>query len=424
MLEKTIHFKNGLPVDAFLSAVESIPLHVNQAIEFIMVLEGTLEIREAYQSQILNDGDVYIFNPPDLHGIIGLSETNCVLTLYFDLDYLTKFYPAIKHISFLCDCDNQKGSSVDLLRRMLSEIYFRFSANEYESTDLLDDDLGGLVSLLLDSFLLFRWLPDGSDHFFYGCPQEFHINALHAERIHSIQDYIYNHYAENITLSSLAKHEYLSTYYLSHFIKQATGLSFQQWLSAVRSEFAEKMLVSTDRTISEIALDVGFASTKYLISHFKKWYGCTPSRYREMTASMHSHLPHRYYACDRIKAEKLLGRYRYESAHPGNDVPKGAHISKPLEKTQLPQKSDAAKLQHYMNLLLLSGEIYLSMTGAEAERPAYDGSAEAMLKELGKFPPEIFSSYEAFLAEVMRYLKMPPQKKACAPVSPAASLNK
>jgi AraC-like DNA-binding protein len=395
MLEKTIHFKNGLPVDTFLSTVETIPLHVNQAIEFIMVLEGTVEIREAYQTQILGDGDIHIFNPPDLHGITGLSKTNCILTLYFDLDYLTKFYPDIRHISFLCDCDNQKGS-VDLLRHLLAEIYFHFNENNYNNMEKLDSDLSRLVTLLLDSFLLFRWLPDGSNHFFYGCPQEFHINAIQAQRIHSVQDFIYSHFTENITLGSIAKHEYLSTYYLSHFIRQATGLSFQQWLSVVRCEFAEKLLVSTDRNISEISLDVGYANTKYLISHFKKWYGFTPSKYRELTASMRSHLPHKYFSCDRMKAEKLLNGYRFESAQSGKISPKGIPLSRFLEMDRLPQKSDAAKLQHYINLFMLSGEIYKSMTDAEALR---------------SLAPELCGSYEAFLSEVIRLLKITPQKE-------------
>lgn len=260
----------------------------------------------------------------------------------------------------------------------------------------LDNDLERLVELLLDSFQLFRWLPDGRDHFFYGCPQEFHINAIQAQRIHSVQDFIYSHFTENITLGSLTKHEYLSTYYLSHFIRQATGLSFQQWLSVVRCEFAEKLLVSTDRTVSEIALEVGFASTKYLISHFKKWYGYTPSKYREFTAPMRSHLPHKYFSCDRMKAENLLNGYRFESTLSGRNVQNGIPLSRSLEKDQLPQKSDAAKFQYYMNLFMLSGEIYQSMADTDV---------------LHRLAPELCVSYEAFLSEVMRLLKIAPQKE-------------
>ena len=67
-----------------------------------------------------------------------------------------------------------------------------------------------------------------------------------------------------------------------------------------------------------------------------------------------------------------------------------------LEKGQLPQKSDTARLQHYMNLFLLSGEIHRSMTDAEA---------------LQKLAPELCVSYEAFLSEVMRLLNIAPQKE-------------
>jgi AraC-like DNA-binding protein len=412
MLEKAIHFKDGLPVDAFVSTVENIPLHTHRTWEFVMVLEGALELREAYQTQILNDGDIHIFNPPDLHGLTGLSRTNFVLTLYVDFDYLTKFYPGITHMSFLCDCANQTGSSVDLLRHMLADIYFHFSQGAYGNTDRLDHDLGGLATLLFDGFQLFRWLPDGRDHYFYSCPPEPRRSTVLAERIHSVQDYIYNHFAENITLGDLAKHEYLSVYYLSRYIKQATGLSFQRWLSSVRSEFAEKLLISTDRTISQIALESGFASTKYLISNFKKWYGCTPSKYRELTVSLRSHLPHKYYSCDPVKAEKLLESYRCESSRSGKETQKGHSISSSLEKDALPQRSDKARVQHYMNLLLLSGEIHAALTGETGGDSGRAAALEALSRELKKMPPETLRSYEAFLAEIMRLLKILPQKEA------------
>lgn len=413
MLEKTIHFKDGLPVDAFVSTVENIPLHIHRGIwEFVMVLEGTLELREAYQTLILNDGDIHIFNPPDLHSLTGLSRTNFVLTLYIDFDYLTKFYPGINRMSFLCDCANQRGSSVDLLRHILADIYFHFSRGAYSNTDRLDHDLSGLVTLLLDSFLLFRWLPDESNRYFYGCPPDYRLNAVHAERIHSVQDYIYNHFTENITLRDLAKHEFLSTYYLSRYIKQATGLSFQQWLSSVRCEYAEKLLVSTDKTISQIALESGFASTKYLISNFKKWYGCTPSKYREITASLHSHLPHKYYSCDRLKAEKLLESYRYESSRSGRETQKGASISRLIERDKPPQKSGSARIRHYLNLLMLSGEIWFALSGSERKESGKAITADALLEELKRMPVEAVGSYEEFLNEIMGYLKILPRKEA------------
>ena len=188
-------------------------------------------------------------------------------------------------------------------------------------------------------------------------------------------------------------------------------MSFQQWLSSVRCEFAEKLLVSTNKTISEIALEVGFASTKYLISHFKKWYACTPSRYRELTASIHTHLPHKYYSCDCVKAEKLLNGYRYESSCSGTEIHKGYSISMLPGKNRLPQKSETARLQHYINLLLLSGAVCKAMSEADDDRTGYAPAAETLLNELSRLPSEVCSSYEAFLAETIRYLKVPLQKE-------------
>ena len=86
--------------------------------------------------------------------------------------------------------------------------------------------------------------------------------------------------------------------------------------------------------------------------HFKKWYDCTPSKYRELTAPLHSRLPHNYYSCDQLKAEKLLNSFRYESSHSGRDIKRGSPISGLLEKDRLPEKSDAARLKHFIKLLV------------------------------------------------------------------------
>jgi hypothetical protein len=50
-----------------------------------MVLEGALELREGYQTLMLNDGDIHIFNRP-ICTASRPKRTNFVLTLYIDFD--------------------------------------------------------------------------------------------------------------------------------------------------------------------------------------------------------------------------------------------------------------------------------------------------------------------------------------------------
>ena len=55
-------------------------------------------------------------------------------------------------------------------------------------------------------------------------------NPVIVERISHIINYVYENYANRITLEDLAEKEHLSTYYLSHLIHEYMGISFQKFL--------------------------------------------------------------------------------------------------------------------------------------------------------------------------------------------------
>ena len=59
-----------------------------------------------------------------------------------------------------------------------------------------------------------------------------------------------------------ASREHLSIYYLSHVIKEATGLSFQDLLSFIRVEESEKLLLGTNKKIGAIAEETGFSAVR------------------------------------------------------------------------------------------------------------------------------------------------------------------
>ncbi len=101
------------------------------------------------------------------------------------------------------------------------------------------------------------------------------------ERYHRISKYIYNNYNKNITLKDIANTEFLSTHYLSHEIKYATGLSFTDLLNLTRVEESVKLLLDTDKSLSEISYEIGFSHTRYFNKHFKAYYNCTPLQFRK-----------------------------------------------------------------------------------------------------------------------------------------------
>lgn len=96
------------------------------------------------------------------------------------------------------------------------------------------------------------------------------------------KQYIQTHLDENIARADLARNVYLHPDYLSSIFREKTGMTLTDYITGERIRLAEKLLRETQKSISEIALDVGFTNTSYFIKIFKKLTGDTPKKYREL----------------------------------------------------------------------------------------------------------------------------------------------
>ena len=107
-------------------------------------------------------------------------------------------------------------------------------------------------------------------------------NGSHQNLISKVQQYIQQHYSENITLNDIAKVVFLSPAYLSSLITSETGKSFVDMLNELRVSQAIELLKNPKSKISEIAYSVGFNEPQYFTLTFKKYTGHTPRNYREL----------------------------------------------------------------------------------------------------------------------------------------------
>ena len=95
--------------------------------------------------------------------------------------------------------------------------------------------------------------------------------------------YISEHYYD-ISEEQVAYECGLSTTYFSTMFKIATGQSLSKYVTQIRISEAEKYLLSTNKSVTEIAMDTGFSSSSYFISIFKKLKGLTPQQMRKKIA--------------------------------------------------------------------------------------------------------------------------------------------
>lgn len=96
-----------------------------------------------------------------------------------------------------------------------------------------------------------------------------------------IKNYLDSHYAEDITLDSLAHLTHMNKYYIAHAFAEHIGLSPINYLLQKRIQEGKSLLESTTHSIADIASMLGFSSQSYFSQSFKKAVGQTPAQYRK-----------------------------------------------------------------------------------------------------------------------------------------------
>jgi AraC family transcriptional regulator of arabinose operon len=98
-----------------------------------------------------------------------------------------------------------------------------------------------------------------------------------------IQEVLYilsQHMTEPWKIEDLARKVGLSSSRLSHLFKQETGQTIVESLNQMRIRQAALLLEHTDRTASEVAIDVGFYNYNHFANQFRARYGVSPGKYK------------------------------------------------------------------------------------------------------------------------------------------------
>lgn len=93
--------------------------------------------------------------------------------------------------------------------------------------------------------------------------------------------YINEFYASHITMKDLSNKFNYSVSTLSHLFKRRTGVSLNKYIENLRVENAKLLLCRTELQITEIAMLLGFCSSEYFSTTFKKNTGVSPKDYRK-----------------------------------------------------------------------------------------------------------------------------------------------
>lgn len=108
-----------------------------------------------------------------------------------------------------------------------------------------------------------------------------YAGGLSQQRLQHTIDYIQAHLDEKLGLEAIATELNLSVHYFCELFTQSMGVPPYKYVLQQRVERAKKLLKRSPKSLTEIALDCGFANQSHFNRHFTKLAGITPKKYRE-----------------------------------------------------------------------------------------------------------------------------------------------
>lgn len=111
---------------------------------------------------------------------------------------------------------------------------------------------------------------------------EFGYSSDDNESTDKILTYILENYRSSFSNSDIGKALGYHPNYVSYLVKRLTGMSLHKYILSTRLMYAANLLENTSLSIGEIALECGFPNIAYFSAYFKKDFGVSPSKYRNV----------------------------------------------------------------------------------------------------------------------------------------------
>lgn len=221
-------------------------------------------------------GNIILFNDYDIHRTTNFSKCGYErILINFKRDFLENFSNILAPMD-LFQCFHQK---MHLIRLTAQEQHYVESLLAVMIQESKNQDTGydaylqtAMIQLLI---FLNRRSPQLQEE-----PKTY-INTTHKTML-EITNYVNQHYFENITLTSISEHFYISPYYFSRTFKKVIGFTFIDYLNSVRIKEAQRLLKETDLHITKIADAVGYNNTTHFRRVFKEITGLAPLAYRKL----------------------------------------------------------------------------------------------------------------------------------------------
>lgn len=251
----------------YISTDITFAAHLHNQVELLMVLKGSLLLTIDHTVHTLSAGMHALIFPNQLHSLQTPTSSQILLCI-FDGDFCHSYRKYFQNSIPVCNI--QAMNELSSHSQTALEGLLLLTENSPRGTGL-----SPATSALAEGYLTL-FLADALPR------MELQPRTL-SEDLDLEQKlliYLETHYTEPLSLESLSREFGVSRFVLSRLFTDKLHTTFSYYVNSKRLEYACSLLLSTNLSITRIALDAGFGSSRTFFREFSRTYHTTPKEYR------------------------------------------------------------------------------------------------------------------------------------------------
>ena len=102
----------------------------------------------------------------------------------------------------------------------------------------------------------------------------------YGDAVRALVEYVGSHYRQPLNRTQIARALGYNESYISHLFSEALNTTAPEYINRLRIYDAQKLLLDTDRTVTQIVAELGFGSIRNFNRVFQQEAGMSPRAYR------------------------------------------------------------------------------------------------------------------------------------------------
>lgn len=235
------------------------PVHVHNAVEIAVVLDGSCTVLCGRDRYALAPGDVFVSFPNRVHGYEDSRDLHGYVMILPLQPHLAPYRGLLTGKLPTCPLVHRRDWDFESFLTLLQMAH---REKDTCGEAVLQAYLQVIVGKLLQQLPLVD------------------AQAVPADALAAVLMYVNQNYTASLTREAVAKATGYTAGYISHLFRGALGTSLTDYITALRMLDARNLLSKTDTPVSQIAMQLGFGSIRSFNRLFAQKEGCSPTLYR------------------------------------------------------------------------------------------------------------------------------------------------